>query len=283
MLCGIGLGFHGAESQIFLIFSLCFTKMLMKNFRLPVLLLFALVLIGSGCKTKKASHAKTDDRVLPEGLAAAYREDAARLAVRELNTTTQPGDLEAVIPQDKIDYYFGLLTKIYWKCVDDDSIPDLSGIHTLKRPHLQRVRVVLQKDSPFKENWSKGVTLTSNLYLNQLIAKHKLTIKDYRETGMGPTLVFESPGYLNTTELSFLIKNFETIRTAEPEGVAGDGNDITWGTDAKNALALKYSIGAGDCPSGCIQRKFWIFYILPDGSINYMGTRGSIPAELEPK
>ena len=242
----------------------------------------ALLLCLPACKSGGKSQKSNVARELPAELVAAYREDAARLAVRELNSTAQTGELDATIPQDRIDYFFGLFTKIYWMCRDVDSIPDLSGIHTLKNPNLRQIMVVLEKDSPFKENWSKGITLTNNLYLNQLITKNKITIKNYRETTLGPSLTMETAGFVNTKELAFLVKNFESIRHAEAEGKVGDGNDITFGSDSKNGLALKYSIGEGDCPSGCINRKTWVFYILPDGSITYMGTRGKIPATSEP-
>lgn len=248
-----------------------------------------LLLVGTwlgfaACTGSKEKQQKpTAGRELPAQLAAAYREDAARLAVREYNTTTQTGERIADIPEDRINYYFDLLTKVYWMCVDSDTIPDLSIIHTRQTPNLRQIQVVLDKTSTFKDNWSKGITMTSNLYLNQLISKYKLTIKNYQETSIGPSMIFESPTPINTRELAFLFKNFETIRSAEPAGIVGDGNDITWGTDSKNAMALRFSIGAGDCPSGCTQRKFWTFYVLPDGSLNYMGARGTIPKELEPK
>jgi hypothetical protein len=248
------------------------------------MLLLGAVLGIAACKGSKEKQQKpTAGRELPAELAAAYREDAARLAVREYNTTPQTGERIADIPPDRINYYFELLSKVYWMCVDTDTIPDLSIIHTRPTPNLRQIQVVLDKTSPFKENWSKGITMTSNLYLNQLISKYKLTIKNYQESTIGPSMIFESPMPINTRELAFLFKNFETIRSAESAGIVGDGNDITWGTDSKNAMAIRYSIGAGDCPSGCTQRKIWTFYVLQDGSINYMGARGTIPNELEPK
>lgn len=220
---------------------------------------------------------------LPADLAKAYKEDAARLAARELISSKQTGELGADIPPARIAYFYDLLSKIYWMSLGADSIPDLSSIHTFPSPNLHEVMVVLEKDSPFKENWSKGVTTTSNLYLNQMIARYHLKIKNYRESGLGPTMIFESPDYINTTELAYLLKNIESIRHAEAESMVGDGNNIEWGSDSKNAMALKYSIGDGDCPSGCINRKYWVFYVLPTGEIDYMGTRGNIPAEKDLK
>ena len=246
------------------------------NLGLAIMLMMSIV----ACKSKKVTQ--KPDPELPTELAAAYREDAARLAVREYNTTSQTGEQVATIPQDRIDYFYGLLSKAYWLYSKSDSIPDLSGIHTQKSPNLRQINVVLQKDSPFKENWSKGVTLTNNLYLNQLIAKYKISIKNYRESTLGPSLTMEAGYNVNTKELGFMVKNFETIRSAEPQAPIGDGNDITYGTDSKNATSLKFSIGEGDCPSGCINRKFWIFDIMTDGKVVYMGTRGKIPAGSEP-
>ena len=155
----------------------------------------------------------------------------------------------------------------------------ISEIHTFPSPNLQHVMVVLEKNSDLKENWSKGITATSNLYLNQMIARYKLTIKNYRESTLGPTLILESPMLINTTELAFLLKNVEGIKHAESESMIGDGNNIEFGSDSKNAMAIKYSIGEGDCPSGCIYRKYWVFYVSPTDGINYMGTRGKLKDE----
>lgn len=251
-----------------------------RRWRSGLLALLALLTFIAACKPSQGGKGKA--RELPAELVAAYKEDAARLAVRELLSTTQTGENGAGIPQDRIDFYFGLLTKVYWMCKDVDSIPDLSGIHTLKNPNLKQMVVVLDKGSPFVETWNKYSTMTSNLYLNQLLSRYKVTIKNARQTSLGPTYTLETADYVNTKELAFLIKNVETIRHAEAEGLTGDGPDITYGSDGKNAMALKYSIGEGDCPSGCIDRKYWVFYVLTDGSIQYMGTRGKISAALEP-
>ena len=61
----------------------------------------------TGCKaTKEKQQKPSATRELPALLATAYREDAARLAVREYNTTTQTGERIADIPTDRMNYYF---------------------------------------------------------------------------------------------------------------------------------------------------------------------------------
>ncbi len=244
-----------------------------------ILFLIMLSLIGlSACKSSADGQQKKNAKEVPAELAKAFKEDAARLAVRELITGSQTGELGADIPQARIDYFYDLLTQIYWMGQNDEAVPDVSSIRTFPRPNLQHVMVVLDKDSEFKTNWSKGVTTTSNLYLNQMISKYRLSIKNYRESTLGPTLIMESPMFINTTELGFLLKNIESIKHAEADGMIGGGDNITWGSDSKNAMALKFSVGEGDCQSGCIHRKEWVFYVSPTGEINYMGARGKVPS-----
>jgi hypothetical protein len=245
-------------------------------------LLFLGLLIGivaSGCKPKQP---KTNNKTMPADVAAKYREDAARLTVRELNTSRQSGENEGHIPAERVAFFYDLLSKAYWMSQKVDSIPaGLNGTHTLANPNLKEIMVVLEDDAEFKENWAKGSTLTANLYLNQLLSRFKFKVKNYRESGIGPTATLESADFINTQVMAQILEGVEGIKNAQAEGMMGDGDDITWGSDSKKDMALKFSIGQGDCPSGCIYRKYWIFYVTAEGQMTYMGTRGSLPDEVE--
>jgi hypothetical protein len=258
-----------------------FSIPMIPTMRLPFSRIMLALLLGGlflgGCKSRPPKDNKDK---LPVELAQKYREDAARLMVRELNTSRQSGELEARIPAERVEYFYEILSKAYWMSQKDQDIPTVfNSIHTLPNPHLKRVLVILEKDAEFKDQWANGSTMTANLYLNQLISRYRLSIKNYREGALGPTLILESADYVNTPELAFILSKVEGIKHAEAEGVAGDGDDVTWGSDSKNAMALKFSKGEGDCPSGCIYRKYWIFYVGQDGTMNYMGTRGELPGE----
>ncbi|MEM6270337.1 MAG: hypothetical protein AAF998_12920 [Bacteroidota bacterium] len=235
------------------------------------------LLVLVGCKS---SSPKAQKEALPEDLALKYREDAARLAVRELNTSRTSGEMEARIPPDRIAFYYDLLSKAYWMSQKDADVPsDFTGIHTLGNPHLKEISVVLENDAEFKSQWANGSTMTANLYLNQLMSRYRLKIQNYREGALGPSLTLVSPTYINTVQLAFILEKIDGIKFAQAEGIAGDGDDVTWGSDSKNAMALKFSKGEGDCPSGCIHRKWWVFYVDAGGEMNYMGTRGQLPSE----
>jgi hypothetical protein len=256
----------------------------MKHLRL-ILPLF-LLLAFAACKSNKAGQdgkPPKGERELPADIAAAYKADAALLAVRELMTSNSTGENEANIPPARIEYFYNLLSKIYWLCADIDSIPNLSSIHTLPNPSLRRVQVILQPDASMLENWSQGISTTSDLYLNQLLSRYGCRVKDYRAGSSGPSCIIEANRDIHTPALAAALAQNNGIKLAEAEGMAGDGNNIEFGGEGKNQMALRYSIGHGDCPSGCIQRKFWIFYVSQEGVVTFMGTRGNIPAEVEPK
>lgn len=234
-------------------------------------------LILTGCKPKEP---KSNNKTMPAEIAAKYREDAARLVVRELNTSRQSGENEAYIPAERVAFFYDLLSKAYWMSQKIDSIPaGLNGIHTLANPNLKEIRVVLEKDAEFKESWANGSLRSANLYMNQLLSRYKFKIKNYKESQIGTLLTLESGDYINTQVMAQILQGIDGIKSAEAEGLMGDGNDITWGSDSKKDMALKFSIGEGDCPSGCIHRKYWIFYVTSEGQMTYMGTRGSLPSE----
>lgn len=255
-----------------------------------ILLLLALIasVAVSGCKSSQNSQGgkgggKPRTRELPAALAAAYKEDAARLAVREALTSTTTEEDQAEIPPARVAYFYELLTKIYWMGIDSANIPDLSGIHCFPRTHLRRILVTLTPDSRFEEPWGQGIALTSDLYINQLFSRYGLKVNNFRRDPSGATLMLDADRDINTPALAHALAQVPGIRAAEEEHMMGDGNNIEFGGEGKNQVALRLSIGTGDCMAGCIQRKFWIFYVDAAGKVTYMGTRGNIPAELEPK
>lgn len=241
------------------------------------LCLLAILLGTTSCKNRSPKEKPSAEPAIAADLMARFNEDAHRLAAREYNSTTRNNDPQVQLPAERVHFFMDLLKKTYLLTQQNPEIPDLSHIHTFPVPALKRVMVILEKDAPFAETWLSGRRTTSNMYLNQVMSENRLTVKDCREGALGTTCIVEAAGYVNTKDLAFILQHIDGIKVAEPDGVAGDGNNIEYGSEGKNHTALKFSVGEGDCPSGCIYRKYWIFYVQQDGSINYMGTRGELP------
>jgi hypothetical protein len=251
---------------------------------LSSLILLVLLLASSACKSQKTTQ-KPDKKSpkgqpeLPAELVAAYKEDAHRIALRELQSQkTVTGEMEARIPQERVDYFYDKLVKSYAIWMKSDSIEDLTHIHTFGNPDMRTIRLVVAPESPYLKTWSQYNEVTENLYINQLVSKYGLEITEYKTTTLGPTVYMRSAGFINTPELCYILANFEGIKFVEPEGKAGDGDDIEVTSTAKTGRILRFSIGAGDCPSGCIHRKYWNFLLEDSGNVRYIGIEGEIPS-----
>ena len=59
--------------------------------------------------------------------------------------------------------------------------------------------------------------------------------------------------------------------------MGGDGNDIR--ASRADLILLDYSVGYGDCPAGCIGRRFYHFAVHEDGTVDYLGASGSPPPQ----
>jgi|GEM_PF-2445454 len=243
-----------------------------------VMALFSLQACKSRDQDKKKSPKANIDMKIPPELAAKYKEDAHRLAVREYNTSTRNEEPQIKIPADRVSFFYNLLAKAYLLSEKDAEVPSIQGIHTFPNPNMSRIMVILEKDAEFADDWKKGQRMTRNLHLNQIMSENGLKVSDCHETGSGARCIVSTNQFVNTKELAFVLTSIEGIKLAEPDGVAGDGNNIEWGSEGKNHMALKFSKGTGDCPSGCIYRKYWIFY-WQDGNLTYTGTRGELPSK----
>ncbi|MBK9593342.1 MAG: T9SS type A sorting domain-containing protein [Crocinitomicaceae bacterium] len=56
---------------------------------------------------------------------------------------------------------------------------------------------------------------------------------------------------------------------------AMDGNDITCIINSDH-IELTYSHGWGDCMSGCIDKRFWVFKVYYDCSVEFVGSYGDV-------
>jgi hypothetical protein len=65
----------------------------------------------------------------------------------------------------------------------------------------------------------------------------------------------------------------EGVKYASAGSAIGDGNDIE-GTLGDDFVELQYSVGSGDCPSGCINRHYWTFRVFEDGRVMFRGESG---------
>lgn len=229
-----------------------------------------------GATAPRSIHLIVNDSLLPPELRAAYVEDASRLALRDLQAT---GYSEIPIPQDAVEPYYAGLVAVYnaGSLPARDSVVDVYHIHTFGSPETRSLLLQLLGTEPWVERLARDEIPTGEPAIDTLLARYALSLGSVYPLHEGDVLLtLESSDPLNISALAPLFSGIGGVRFAAPNGRVGDGHDIG-GSIEESRVLLDYSVGFGDCPAGCIGRRFYHFAVRDDGTVEYLGASGSGP------
>ena len=249
--------------------------------RLPLILLVAAV-ASCGLFTDPGFVvvSQGDDSLVPKELRVAYRDDAARLAVRRLIATDHRARDDVRIPEDLVASIYSALIHVYnaTALAARDSVVELYRIHSFPVPSVRRLSLGVNREVPWVQALRRGEHPTGNPEFDALVETYGLTLERYYDlSSLGFDLAaMPSREPLNMQALTPLFQPIEGVVHAGPGGCMGDGNDIV-ATMESEAWRLDYSVGFGDCPAGCTERHTWTFRIFADGRVRYDGSSGPPP------
>jgi hypothetical protein len=225
---------------------------------------------GTGPRSIQSS---IDDSHLPPSLRTAYFEDAARLALRDLLPT---GFAAIPIPRERIQPYYGALVAVYNATLlpARDTVVEAYAIHTYPYPSTRSLVVAAASAETWVQHLIAGDVPTGNATVDDLLARYALTLGTVWHFRDGEALLTLTPDEpLNIAALAPLFSRVAGVRYAEPDGFVGDGNNLE-GSIPDSRVLLSYSVGSGDCPSGCINRRYYRFAVSADGMVEYLGASG---------
>jgi hypothetical protein len=241
------------------------------------LLTVAVVLACDGATAPTLFKSSVDDLRVPETLRAAYQEDAARLALREL--VARPGGFDEVtIPSDVVRNYYHALILVYNATAlpARDSVVDVYGIHTFPQPATRSIYMIVAGDQEWAQRLVRDRVPTGDAVVDGLLRDYALSFERAYTMSTGEFLVvLRSALALNMAALAPKFVAAPGVRASQPNGAWGDSDDID--ATRGDAILVDYSVGYGDCPSGCIGRRFYHFAVHPDGTVEYRGASGSPP------
>jgi hypothetical protein len=139
-------------------------------------------------------------------------------------------------------------------------------------PHICIV-VVAKNDTPWAIELANGTFPTSHATVNQLMQQYALTMTDVFSSSDQLYLTFTSVEPLNTVALAKRWTTISGVTNAQSNTAVGDGNNIIYQQYAGYA-ELTYSVGWGDCPSGCIYYRQWTFRVNNDCSVVLKSVEG---------
>jgi hypothetical protein len=208
-----------------------------------------------------------------------YRNDADRLAVRRVHHTGS-NDKDSVKINKSIhrDYLNALIAVHNATTLPaNDTITRLLNIHTYN-PGLNSIVVLADSNTQWMMNLIYNIYPTRDPAIDRLMNTYFLKKTFYSGLFQPAMMVFKTDTNFNIEPLVKKFENIFGVNKVEPDLLYGDGNDITDSVNS-NYTELVYSYGWGDCPNGCLLRRYWRFRVFADCSVEYRGSYGNT---LEP-
>ncbi|MFA6517945.1 MAG: T9SS type A sorting domain-containing protein, partial [Bacteroidia bacterium] len=159
-----------------------------------------------------------------------------------------------------------------------DSVIHQFDIHTSRSPSLISFSIIADSTLPWMQQLGMGNIPTGTPEVDSLLIPYGLMVNSYfRRFGseVNHWVFFKSDSFYNTRALAKAFEKIQGVSHTEPEFAIGDGNYII-DSIYNDHVELIYSLGWGDCPAGCINRRFWKFNVYNDCSVEYMGSYGDL-------
>ncbi len=236
----------------------------------------AIIAACDGVTALRFFRSTIDDSRVPETLRAAYRDDAARLALRDL---LGRGYAEIAIPNGAVQLYYDALVLVHnaTGLPARDSVVDIYRIHTFPLPTTRSLLLQLLPNEAWVQRLARRELPTGEPVVDDLLQRYSLSVGSVYTLSQGDVLVTLGPVEpLNIAALAPRFRGITGVRYSDPNGAWGDGSDIRGSVEASRVL-LDYSVGYGDCPAGCINRRFYHFAVHSDGTVEYLGASGAPP------
>ena len=216
----------------------------------------------------------------PTNIVSSYYEDAQKLTMRKFLAENSTYLDSIHIPTSHSDTILNALIAVYnaTGLPARDTVVSIYGIHTLEYPTTKLFSIQADTSLAWMDSLNNGVIPTGNNYIDSLISAHYLSLTGYYEFGNiydYHSASFESDSSYNLLALGDVFMQEPMVYSAGPNAFVLDGGDIT-DTIHSDHVELTYSIGWGDCMSGCICKRYWVFRVYFDCSVEYVESYGCI-------
>ena len=214
---------------------------------------------------------------LSDSLRAIYRTDAGRLALRQVVDDSGRAAQQVRLPDPLVESLHHALLQVHAaKDLDGrNAVVETHRIHTFPHRSVHEISVTPEEPVPaWVERWRDGRRFTGNRAVDTVLREYDLQLHAYNVYSHFESARLRSEVPLNTLALSDRFEGIAGVKYADPGGFVGDGNDIE-AILGGNFVELRYSVGFGDCPSGCISRHYWTFRVSENGRVTFQGESGS--------
>lgn len=238
--------------------------------------IFILLLAIIGLQNAYSQNIIPSNCNAPDSVRALYEDDADRLAVRWVFDNNHAYKDSIRISDSVSNIFMKALLSVYnaKNLPARDTVIRKLNIQSFHYPVLKEVIVSADSNAAWMKSLRNNKIPTGNKYLDSIISTFNLQLESYYAwSNFNHWLVFSSTQNCNVAALCQALNKTDSVRYAEPNAMAGDGDEIS--AKVFNSFTeLIYSSGWGDCPAGCIYRRFWKFRVYNDCSVEFVESYG---------
>ncbi len=216
--------------------------------------------------------------VAHDSIKVLYQTDADRLTVKNIFATNSTYKDSIVIQEELSERILNALIAIYNvpNIPERDEVIDDFDLHTQIIPSLKFFFVKADPNEIWIQNIQNDIIPTGNNKIDSLSNVFGLSIDSYNSFGNSEiyhSVTFKSNSNLNLKPLSVLFTTVSGVFSSDLKNDVATGVFDSIGVSlTPNYVELIYSHGWGDCPSGCMYRKFYNFKVYNDCSVEFVGT-----------
>lgn len=215
----------------------------------------------------------------PLVLQTAYDADVKHLALQRIFANTVPVDTILIKYRDSITVpqfvqepiWEGLSAIFNLTAVPErDSVFDKYCIHQQVSYVYHSIYVGVDTSYSWTHQWQNLNTTTGITSLDNLLSTYGFTVTYFSSFG-GNYARLTTNQNINVLPLCDSIETFNGVLYSEPDFYAGDGDEITYIVSGSDRLYY-FTLGLGDCYSGCTEFHTYKFRVFQDCSVEYIGT-----------
>ncbi len=233
--------------------------------------LIVIILILFSVSVSKAERIPSNCNA-PDSITAKHSRYASELTLRKFHRNNISYKDSVPIPKVHIDTVLNALNAIYnaTSLKEKDSVISIFKIYTYPVYSTNSFFVTANPDLLWMQQLKKGMFPTGDAAVDGLMNTYHLKVSGFL---FEDVVVLRTDSNYNIRALAKLFEQIPGVSYTEPNGYAGDGNDIK-DSIFSDHIQLIYSYGWGDCPAGCIYRRYWKFNVYFDCSVEFAGSYG---------
>lgn len=205
-----------------------------------------------------------------------YKTDADKLNYRRIFKTNSSFKDSIGFSRTITNTYLKALVAVYNATALPavDTIVNIYNIHAYN-PIVNQLLIQADSNLLWMKSIRNNIIPTGNSTVDSLMTKYYLQ-KQWYSTWVtaNATLTFKTDSNCNISALAKKFKTISGVTAADSSFYMADNSDIQ-DSITVNYTWLVFSYGWGDCPNGCMYKRYWGFRIYNNCSVEYGGSYGT--------